>query len=125
VKGIGEFAIKNMEYLLARAEQELDVYYQKKKSSEFTVNSYGNLKVVYTFLLKGNEKQSVQSCLRILCRRGHAKCVDPQILEETKRFFNENYGGPPASILSMTNKDGEVSYALKTADGKRIPEDAY
>ena len=74
--GVGEYAKKNMDYLLLRAEQELDVYFKQTNLAETILNTNGLEKIVYTFLLKGKEKPNIQTYLKVLCRKGHVMCKD-------------------------------------------------
>ena len=67
VSGAGRAAKLNMDYLLLRARQELDVYYCKEKKSQEIVLK-GKAKVIHTMLLKGKELASVHNSFRLLCR---------------------------------------------------------
>jgi len=55
IKGVGDDSLKNMEYLLERAKQELDVYYDNKHQHVIKIN--GESKVIHTFSLKGHKRQ--------------------------------------------------------------------
>ena len=70
VKGVGNYAKKNMYDMLSRAEQEIDVYFKKIDSSESILNARGQPRVVYTFLLKGRLRFTMKNCLKDLCSKG-------------------------------------------------------
>jgi len=51
VKGVGEASLQNMQYLLARAKQELNVYVDKQH--KHIIQLGGKQNVIHTFSLKG------------------------------------------------------------------------
>jgi hypothetical protein len=82
VKGVGEAARINMEYLLRRAEQELNVYFKKKpKPSEIKLK--GKTNVIHTFRLKGKKLASLHYYFGILCRKGKVYEKDEPLLNLT------------------------------------------
>ena len=124
VTGVGEAAKLNMDYLLSRARQELNVYFCKAKTSKEIVLK-GKKKVIYTLLLKGKQQSTVPNYFKILCREGKVHDNNLGLLNETLQTFNILYNQMPAKIESRITKKGELSYTLSTFDGQRIPELEY
>jgi len=56
-----------MEYLLERAKQELNVYFEKKH--ENVIQLEGRPNVIHTFRLKGKDLSTPNNYFRILCRK--------------------------------------------------------
>ena len=112
-----------MNYLLARAEQELDVYFKKVTVAEFAGSHNGNPLSLYTFLLKGREKPSVASFLKTLCSRGQIISNDCELLIYTQTFFNNHCKGSKAIITSSIGFNGKQCYTLKTSNGLPLSEE--
>ena len=67
VKGLGEAALQNMEYLIERAKQDLDVYLIHKPKPR-TIVVDGKKEQLYTFCLKGKVSNTPKTLLKDLCK---------------------------------------------------------
>ena len=64
VKGLGEAALQNMEYLIERAKQDLEVYFIRKP----TPRTIENKEQIHTFCLKGKNSNTPKTLLKNLCK---------------------------------------------------------
>ena len=67
VKGLGEAALQNIEYLIERAKQDLDVYLIHKPKPR-TIVVDGKKEQLYTFCLKGKVSNTPKTLLKDLCK---------------------------------------------------------
>jgi len=82
VKGVGENAKRNMDYLLERAQQELNVYFKRVPAPrEILINGKSN--VIHTFRLKGKKLASLHFYFELLCKKGKVLEKDENLLALT------------------------------------------
>ena len=111
VKGVGENAKRNMDYLLERAQQELNVYF-KRVPAPRTILINGNSNVIHTFRLKGKKLASLHFYFELLCKKGKVFEKDQNLLALTMQEFNRLYSGPSALMTDRTTKKGDKCYTL-------------